>query len=54
MVDMNITVAAPGVALKPGMLSAAELAEKALPIDWEDLAANGKAMIEEYNQIFQQ
>ena len=54
MVDMNITVAAPGVELKPGMLSAAELAEKALPIDWEDLAATGKDMIEEYNKIFQQ
>ncbi len=53
MVDMNITVASPGVQLKDGMLSAAELAEKALPIDWEDLSANGKALIDQYNEIFQ-
>ncbi|MBQ4254053.1 MAG: ABC transporter substrate-binding protein [Erysipelotrichaceae bacterium] len=53
MVNMNITVSSPDVQLKPGMLSSTELASKALPIDWEDLAANGKDMIAKYNEIFQ-
>ena len=53
MVDMNITVSSPDVQLKPGMLSSDELAAKALPIDWEDLAKTGKDMIAKYNEIFQ-
>jgi hypothetical protein len=53
MVNMNITVSSPDVQLKEGMLSSTELAAKALPIDWEDLAANGKDMIAKYNEIFQ-
>lgn len=52
MANMNITVAAPGVELKPGMLSAQDLAEKALAIDWEDLAKVGKDLLAQFDDIF--
>ncbi len=48
----NMTVTNPNTVIPKGMIKADEAAKVAMPIDWNDLAENGTAMIEKFDKIF--
>lgn len=52
LTQYNITPIVDGVALPAGMLTASEIASKALPIDWEDLAVVSDALLDQFDSLF--
>ena len=52
LTQYNITPVVDGVKLPAGMLSATEVASKALPIDWPDLAKVSNDLLDKFNSYF--
>ncbi len=52
LTQYNITPVVDGVKLPAGMLSATEVASKALPIDWSDLAKVSNDLLDKFNSYF--
>lgn len=52
LTEYNIAPVVDGVTLPEGMLSATEIASKALPIDWVDLAKVSNDLLDKFNSFF--
>lgn len=50
--DCNMTVTNAKTAIPEGMIHSEDAARIALPVDWPDLQANGKAMLAEFDKLF--
>ncbi len=52
LTQYNITPVVDGVALPEGMLTASQVAEKALPIDWQDLSKISNTLLDQFDSYF--